>query len=230
LELIPVIDLMQGRAVRAVGGQRHRYATLESPLCPAGDALHLAAAYAASFTFDALYVADLDAITGHGDNAALVAAIAAALGPRTLWVDAGLGDADSLRRFRDRAVGRAVIGSESLADPGLLATAEATDAVLSLDFRDGAPLGPPRVGEEPALWPPDVILMELGRVGTGGGPDTTQLRRCRSRAPGTRLYVAGGVRGDADLRRLAAAGATGVLAASALHAGLLSAACPTQGT
>ena len=227
MRLIPVIDLLQGAAVHAVRGERAAYSPLSCPLCPTGDPLRLAAAYVEGLAPDTLYVADLDAIGGHGDNGAMIAAIARLVAPATLWVDAGLGSPAALRRFRDEGVGRPVIGSESITGPAILGLPEAADALLSLDYRaEGDFVGPAALESGSELWPAEVIVMSLHRVGTGGGPDTRRLARCRERAPAKRYYAAGGVRDAGDLDRLAAAGAAGVLLASALHEGRLQPARP----
>src|SRR5262249_61282863 len=90
--------------------------------------------------------------------------------------------------------------------------------ILSLDFAGDRFLGPAE-HPEPGLWPARVIVMTLARVGSGAGPDLTRLHQVRSQNPGRRIYAAGGVRDATDLRGLSAAGAAGVLVATALHDG-----------
>jgi len=174
-----------------------------------------------AFAVDTLYVADLDAIMGQGHNRAIIAAIAAALEGVTLWIDAGIADAEALCRFNDRAAGRPVLGSESLTDSALLQRPEARGAVLSLDFHGARLRGPREMERDPGAWPADVILMALSRVGSQSGPDVERLRSFHRRAPHVRFHSAGGVRGPGDLAALTAAGASGVLAASALHTGTI---------
>jgi phosphoribosylformimino-5-aminoimidazole carboxamide ribotide isomerase len=65
--------------------------------------------------------------------------------------------------------------------------------------------------------------MMLARVGSLRGPDFDQLSKLSRRAPHTKLYAAGGIRGTRDLARLARAGIHGALLASALHQRLISA-------
>jgi phosphoribosylformimino-5-aminoimidazole carboxamide ribotide isomerase len=72
----------------------------------------------------------------------------------------------------------------------------------------------------------EVLVLDLARVGRGEGPDVDTLRVVRNAVPGVRLLAGGGVRNDADLRRLGDAGVDGVLVGSALHAGALT--LPTQ--
>ncbi len=64
MQVIPVIDLMGGQAVRARMGDRAYYRPLESPLSPTSDAVDVVRGLLGVFPFSALYVADLDAIQG----------------------------------------------------------------------------------------------------------------------------------------------------------------------
>ena len=89
--------------------------------------------------------------------------------------------------------------------------------MLSLDFRGNAFQGPPKILDEPALWPNRVIVMTLARVGSAAGPDLERLAAIRSIAGGREIYAAGGVRDANDLAALKAGGAAGALVATALH-------------
>ncbi|HKI13991.1 MAG TPA: HisA/HisF-related TIM barrel protein, partial [Roseiarcus sp.] len=88
---------------------------------------------------------------------------------------------------------------------------------LSLDFRGDAFQGPEEILTEPKLWPRQIIVMSLARVGAGVGPDLARLAAIRAIAGGREIYAAGGVRDAADLRALNAAGVAGALIATALH-------------
>jgi phosphoribosylformimino-5-aminoimidazole carboxamide ribotide isomerase len=68
LQAIPVIDLMHGQVVRARMGDRASYPLLDSPLSPTSDAVDVVRGLLGVFPFPTLYVADLDAIQGNGDN------------------------------------------------------------------------------------------------------------------------------------------------------------------
>ena len=67
-----------------------------------------------------------------------------------------------------------------------------------------------------------VIVLDLARVGVGTGTGTvTLLTRLAARHPSVEWVAGGGVRGPADVRDLAMAGASAALVASALHDGRL---------
>jgi len=223
LKLVPVIDLRAGQAVRARAGDRSRYAPLSTPLCPNADPLALALLLVSRFRADSLYLADLDAITGTGSHRALIDIIAAALPETTLWVDAGIRDRASLAQASRQPRLRPIVGSETLTDAELLRDPICASAVLSLDEHQGRLLAPAGLEARLDAWHGDVVLMGLDRVGIGSGPDLARLARYRRRLPQCRLYAAGGVRNADDLGRLAAAGAAGVLVATALHDGTISA-------
>ncbi|MDP4023253.1 HisA/HisF-related TIM barrel protein [Methylobacterium sp. NEAU 140] len=219
--VIPVLDLRGGRVVRARRGERASYAPIETPLAKGSAPGDIARGLLDAWPADTLYVADLDAIVdGTAPDRAALSAIAKTCPGVVLWVDAGFSAPEAVAAFLETGLGRPVIGSESQSDPGLAARL-GDRAVLSLDTRGSARLGPAALHDDPALWPADVIAMTLAQVGAGAGPDLAGLAALRRRAPGVRLYAAGGVRGIDDLRALRGAGAAGALVASALHDGTL---------
>src|SRR5690606_17455443 len=142
-----------------------------------------------------------------------------------LWVDRGTASAEVLAREAREGPGTPVLGTEVIADEGAARAALAVHPIiLSLDHDMEGPLGPAAVHSDPSLWPESVIVMTLGRVGSLEGPDLDRLRAVKDLAGGRRVFAAGGVRDRADLLALAEAGAAGVLVASALHDGRLTAA------
>ena len=242
MKLIPVIDLMQGQVVRAVRGNRHAYQPIVSKLCASSDPLTVAKILCEHCATRQLYVADLDALLGQPAQAALLRTLLQALPELELWLDAGFAGAaaaDALRADLGTAAERVVpvFGSESLvsrselercfaravkrARPGrsdLAANTDAsTDAVLSLDRRDGQRLDAAGCWEASQWWPQRVIVMTLERVGANAGPDLDTLRGVQLKSPATFIVGAGGIRDERDLAQAADAGAGAWLVASALH-------------
>ncbi|MBS7589274.1 HisA/HisF-related TIM barrel protein [Ancylobacter defluvii] len=218
MELIPVIDLMGGVVVHARRGDRANYRPIASGLCEGAEPVRIAQALRELAPFRTLYVADLDAIAGREPHRAELAELAQNF--ERLWIDAGevrlAGAGPGLRR---------VLGTESMGDAesGRAALREGA-SVLSLDHGPEGRRGPAELHERAELWPDEVIVMTLARVGGDTGPDYDRLRATLARAEGRRIYAAGGVRDAEDLRRLADLGIAGVLLASALHDGRLGAA------
>jgi phosphoribosylformimino-5-aminoimidazole carboxamide ribotide isomerase len=219
MDIIPVIDIRNGVAVRAVAGRRADYRPLVTPLARTSDPLDVAEGLMSLGGFGTLYIADLDAIEGRGDNRAAVAAIAAQFPRLRLWVDAGFRRAADARDWRKLETVDAVFGSETFEEPAALAGDP--NAILSLDFRGETLLGAPAVFASPALWPDRIIVMTLDRVGAQGGPDFERLAQVRRLAKDRAVIAAGGVRGPEDVLALAKVGAAGALVATALHEGRL---------
>jgi phosphoribosylformimino-5-aminoimidazole carboxamide ribotide isomerase len=220
MELIPVLDLQGGVVVRARLGRRQDYRPLNTPLSPTSEPVDVMRGLLTLHSFAAAYVADLDAIAGHGDHSAALAALRARCAV-SLWVDNGTADPGAARRFLATGLGRLVIGSESQRDRWLVQEfAHEPRVALSLDFREDRFLGPEALLADPALWPACVIVMSLTRIGSAAGPDFARLKTIRAAAgPERRIYAAGGVRDAHDLAMLAQAGINGALIASCLHDG-----------
>lgn len=228
MQLVPVIDLMHGQAVRAVRGDRASYRPVQSRLCEGSDPVTVARALCAHCDAQRLYVADLDALTGGEPQVAVLRQLLRSLPAVELWLDAGFADVQAAQQLRERLGADSarvvtIFASESLRSREALARccADRHAAVLSLDRRDGRVIDAAGCWESPSLWPERVIVMTLERVGADAGPDLDTLREVQARSPGTKLVGAGGIRHEADLDSAAAAGAHAWLVASALHDGRL---------
>lgn len=224
LNLIPVVDLLQGQVVRAVRGDRKAYRPIVSALCASSDPVTVARILCDHCAARQLYVADLDALQGGAVQLAVLADLLQALPEVELWLDAGLADAAAGEALRGQLAPHAsrivlVYGSESLRSREALERCFDRDsgAALSLDRRDGQRLDPAGCWEAVELWPERLIVMTLERVGSGAGPDLETLQEVRRLAPGAMVIGAGGIRSEDDLARASAAGADAWLVASALH-------------
>ena len=231
--IIPVLDVLHGRAVHARGGRREDYRPLESVLRRGSDPIALARALRDDLGFDELYLADLDAIEG-GDPALGLFQELARSGLAT-WIDAGLRDETSVRRLLDAGVTRAVAGSETLAGSKALARivelAGAERVAFSLDLREGR-----AIVADSACWTTtdpqqlireavtagftSIILLDVSRVGTNRGPGTIELLKASAaNDPRVEWVVGGGVAGPRDVESLWRDGASAVLVGSAIHDG-----------
>lgn len=225
MDIIPVIDLKAGQVVHARRGDRANYRPIETPLSPSAEPLAVTRGLLSLHGFRRLYIADLDAIAGSGDNRDSVAAIHVAFPTLELWVDRGVATAAAARDWIADGLGPVIVGSESASElDTLLATLAAggPDAVLSLDHRGDDFQGPRAILDRPQAWPRRIVAMTLARVGSGAGPDLEKLDAIKSMAgPGRALYAAGGVRDADDLEALRDHGVAGALVATSLHDGRL---------
>jgi len=264
VRVIGVIDLRNGRAVRACAGHRDRYPSI-------GDPVDLARRYVDHYKLTELYLADLDAIEsphngggpdrlrqGYGesrrseakaerpalqverhvarpfqgrdrDRGDTIRRIAELGVP--LWLDAGVSSVERARHALDLGATRVIVGLESLlsfhALRSICAAIGGELVAFSLDLRAGEPIAgraiPHEAPEQLAARAADagarsIIVLDLARVGTRVGVDFELLGRIRKAAPGLALLAGGGVRGLADLEKLAELGCDGALVATALDA------------
>ncbi|HEX5510008.1 MAG TPA: HisA/HisF-related TIM barrel protein [Pseudolabrys sp.] len=225
MDIIPVIDLKGGTVVHARRGQRDLYRPIQTPLAASSNPADVVGGLLGLHPFTTFYVADIDAITGAGDNRTAVARIKQAFPHVRLWVDSGVANIEAAVDWLAQSSDFLVVGSETLRNAAMLDRFGSNErVVLSLDFRGTDFQGPPDLLTNADHWPARVIVMTLDRVGSHTGPDFARLQAIKAMAATRKLYAAGGVRGLADLCALAQAGIGGALVASCLHSGDLTAA------
>jgi phosphoribosylformimino-5-aminoimidazole carboxamide ribotide isomerase len=234
MRLIPVMDLQVGVVVHAIRGEREQYRPLQSVLCESAEPADVARAFRQKLSLTEIYIADLDAIRGRGSNKAIISSLVQQEGLQIL-LDAGAGDTGTVQPLLELGVKKVIIGAEtleSLAQLQILCAAIPADRLIfSLDMRNGQILS--RCSELAALKPlkalelvqqagwREVILLDLARVGTGSGIDRTLVSEARRLFPELGLIVGGGISQASDLYELQDMGVSGALAASALHAGII---------
>jgi phosphoribosylformimino-5-aminoimidazole carboxamide ribotide isomerase len=232
MELIPAIDIRDGRCVRLLRGEFDQETRYEV------DPVELAVRYR-----DAgarwLHVVDLDgAASGEPCNLALVEGIAAS-GLR-VQLGGGIRDGGSLRRALEIA-DRVVVGSLAVTKPELvadwLAELGAERLTLALDVRlddDGTPFvtthGWTRASEltlaqavkrYQAAGLRHVLCTDVSKDGAMEGPNFGLYRQCAARWPELAVQASGGVRGVEDLERLAETGVAAAISGKALLEGRL---------
>jgi phosphoribosylformimino-5-aminoimidazole carboxamide ribotide isomerase len=235
--IIPVLDVMNGSAVRAVGGLRKKYQPILCPFTSSRKVYDVASALLRLAKANELYVADLDAIMGKpGVSRAVQTTVE--MWPVTTWLDAGVGRTDVLDYPKLPHV-RPVVGFETCRVPEVLLEPLLEPlrrpVAFSIDLKGGRLLGDWRAwgleGDRDVMTLArravemgvrTLIVLDLARVGTGTGAGTEPLLRAiRNAFPDVDLIAGGGVRTWDDVNRLGEAGASGVLVASALHDGTL---------
>jgi phosphoribosylformimino-5-aminoimidazole carboxamide ribotide isomerase len=229
MRIIPVLDILESKVVRGVAGRRDLYRPLQSTLVKGNDPVYVAKAIYGEFGLGALYVADLDAILHRRLNREIFRTLVA--DRLSLIVDAGIRRCEDADELNYLGVQTIVAGLETLEAPRELAYLVAkhgpSRVVFSLDLREGQPLS------ASSEWPDEpleivrsahdtgcreLIVLDVAKVGTGGGVPTLALcDRIRCAFPKMTIFTGGGIRGVDDLKTLEKAGIDGVLIASALH-------------
>ena len=246
MQIIPVLDIAGGVAVHAQSGNRSQYTPLESQLAPGqvGDAAAVLRAFHAELDIHQCYLADLDAIQGGPVQRTLIRELAAFHTgfAGALMVDAGTHLPEGALEVLSCGASEVVVGLETLhafSDlESIVSLVGPSRVVFSLDLRLGNPLlhsamqdargaapDPLSLAEQAAgSGVTSILILDLGRIGTGCGIDLGLLETLRLRLPAIRVLAGGGVLTRRDLERMRDVGCDGALVASALHNGRLSAA------
>jgi phosphoribosylformimino-5-aminoimidazole carboxamide ribotide isomerase len=229
-EVIPAIDLRDGRVVRLKQGDYTQQTTY------AADPRELAQRYA-----DAgarwLHLVDLDgARSGSLENLAVIQAIA--ISGMQVQAGGGVRGEDDVRRLFDAGVQRVVLGSVAIRDPelvaGWLAKYGAERLTIALDTRhiDGRWTLPSagwtesesRTLDELAPWyaargAHHLLCTDIERDGMLAGFNLDLYRHLADSVPQLAVQASGGVRSLEDIRAAREAGAQGVILGRALLEG-----------
>jgi phosphoribosylformimino-5-aminoimidazole carboxamide ribotide isomerase len=236
VQIIPVIDIRNGIAVRAVAGERSRYRPLKGRLTDTAEPAEVLTALRRVFGFLLCYIADLDAIERQQINRCTIGEMA-----RTgvaLIVDAGATTVEQIDALLEIGVRQVVLSSESMQDLTQVETMvkqfDSASLIFSIDLKHGEllvsdpawqgnpPLDLVRFVIERGIR--QLIVLDLAAVGTGHGIPTLKLcQDIRRISPEIRIISGGGVDSAACVTDAAQAGLDGLLIASALHDGRLTA-------
>jgi phosphoribosylformimino-5-aminoimidazole carboxamide ribotide isomerase len=215
-----VLDVFNGAVVHAVRGERSLYEPIErySRIVSSSDPL----AVLREIMPKEVYVADLNLLTGSGDNLAAILDISRIA--KTM-ADIGISLADDMDYLPLGIT--PVLGTETASMNLMEDSALQRDIVVSIDMKrrkvltrdPDLMLAPLEVIRRLNGFPIDgVILLELDRVGTSIGLDTDFLEKAVSVSDHP-LILGGGVKGMEDLRTLEDLGFRGALVATAVHNG-----------
>jgi phosphoribosylformimino-5-aminoimidazole carboxamide ribotide isomerase len=238
MRLIPVIDLLDGQAVHAVRGDRAMYRPIRSLLCPKPDPVLIAKAFRDTLGLHEIYIADLNAIQNNNQSIHRDFIASLAHGERIdIILDAGISNVEEALPWLDRGIHKIIIGSETL--PGFPAIQEFPERIekdrliFSLDIRADnllsrcpgfAALSPIQALKliDNAGWP-EVVLVDLSRVGSEEGINLALVKEMRTIFPHLDILVGGGIANSEQLVKLRSMGVGGALVATALHRGTVTA-------
>jgi phosphoribosylformimino-5-aminoimidazole carboxamide ribotide isomerase/phosphoribosylanthranilate isomerase len=225
LELLPAVDVKDGRAVRLVQGELSQESIYGAPLEVALEFQGAGAQW--------LHLVDLDAAFGRGSNAQLLAEVVGALDIK-VELSGGIRDDESLRRALATGCARVNLGTAALEDPEWTARviAEFGDRIaVGLDVRGHvlAARGWTKEGgdlfETLARLDKDgcarYVVTDVTKDGTLAGPNLELLQSVCA-ATNKPVVASGGISSLADIQALCNLNATGVegaIVGKALYAG-----------
>ena len=211
MEIIPVIDLMNGLAVSGKSGNRKEYVSIKSVLCDSSNPLDVIAKYKENGA-KKVYIADLNSIMGTGDNFEIVKSL-----DIFKIVDFGVTDKKDLENVK-KYVNMTILGTETLNDISIL---KEENIILSLDFKDGKLLN---YNLEEILSEIDkktpLIILDISSVGTQKGINVELIKDILKKTDNP-IYIGGGIKSEDDLKISKELGISGVLIGTTIHNGKL---------
>ena len=225
LELLPAVDVKDGRAVRLVQGELSRESIYGAPLEVALEFQSAGAEW--------IHLVDLDAAFGRGDNAQLLAQVVGALDIK-VELSGGIRDDESLKRALATGCTRINLGTAALENP------EWTSRVIS-EYGDLIAVGLDVRGQTLAArgWTSEggdlfetlerldrdgcarYVVTDVAKDGTLTGPNLDLLKSVCA-ATSRPVVASGGISNltdIADLAALTSIGIEGAIVGKALYAG-----------
>lgn len=211
MEIIPVIDLMNGLAVSGKSGNRKKYVPIKSVLCDSSNPLDVIKKYKENGA-KKVYIADLNSIMSTGNNFETVKNL-----DIFKIVDFGVTDKKDLENVK-KYVNMTILGTETLNDISIL---KEENIILSLDFKDGKLLN---YNLEEILSEIDkktpLIILDISSVGTQKGINVELIKDILERTDNP-IYIGGGIKSEDDLKISKELGISGVLIGTTIHNGKL---------
>jgi phosphoribosylformimino-5-aminoimidazole carboxamide ribotide isomerase/phosphoribosylanthranilate isomerase len=224
LELLPAVDVKDGRAVRLVQGELARESVYGQPL---EVALEFQAAGA-----EWLHLVDLDAAFGRGDNSAILAEVVGRLDIK-VELSGGIRDDESLKRALATGCRRINLGTAALENPEWTARviAEHGDRIaVGLDVRGTVLAARGWTKEGGDIWQTldrleadgcqRYVVTDVTKDGTLRGPNLELLKQMCARTDKP-VIASGGIANLtdlSDLRALTDIGVEGAIVGKALYA------------
>ena len=235
MKMIPVLDILDGVAVRAVGGVRNEYRPLQSIGCQSSCPIEIAHSIQARFGFNEWYIADLDGIVHRRWNCDLIEELVEQ--GFSLRVDLGIRSIEDLYQIGALLEKtELILASEALADCTTLdlltSMINPGQLTFSLDLIEGSMICPEgawgdRTIEEVIDYVQQrglqkIIVLDLAFIGCTKGVGTLELcRQLQEKFPKLEIITGGGVRTIAQISLLEQAGIHTAILGTALHNGQL---------
>jgi phosphoribosylformimino-5-aminoimidazole carboxamide ribotide isomerase len=227
VQLIPAIDLMNGKIVRLTHGDPKTAKVYDQFGGPVETAKKWRAEGAGK-----IHVIDLDAALGTGDNLSVIAEIVENI-DLPIQVGGGIRSAEAAEKLLKLGVSQVILGALAFSDPETVTQIQqefgAESVIVALDNKDGkimiegwkttTGLDMKEALEKfVALGVSTFLVTSITRDGTLSGPDLDTLRGACQYA-GVAIIAAGGIGGLDDLLALKRVGVAGAVIGKALYEG-----------
>lgn len=242
MKLIPALDLLSGKVVHGIGGQRTIYQPIkDSVITDSSEPIEVVKDFYKKLHLDLFYIADLDSIERKDtdsikDNPNYSHIVEIAKNPQfKVMIDCGCKTIEDLEPFVSLGIDHVILGTETLDSPIIFYQAVekygAEKIIVSIELQGGkllaksermkdvSPIKLAKQAEKVGVKA--IIIIELQKVGSQSGPLNQQLIDIASQIKDVPVYTGGGVGSIQDLAVLKENNIQGVLIATAFHKGTI---------
>jgi len=229
--IIPVIDILNSKAVHAIKGERTKYKPLISELFKSSDPIEIIKILNHKYNFNEIYLADLDAIIKKIPNYEIISKITKYKNLR-LILDPGIVKSEDIQKFSRFNLKKLILGLETINSFEVIRDSlkifGIDKIIISVDMFKGKIITKIRdlMNESPLntilklnnLGVRELILLDLFRVGQKLGGIPPLYLKIRDTFDGD-ILVGGGIKNLNDLSNYNRENFSGVLIATALYDG-----------
>jgi len=230
-EIIPVIDILNSKAVHAIKGERSKYQPLESYLFNTTNPIQIFKILNNKFNFSKYYIADLDAILHNKPNLNLYKKILKNPNNK-IFLDPGIENENDIKTYPAASNLKLIFGLETLKNLNLIIEGlhylGKDKLIISIDMYNGkiisnnpqirksTPIEIIKKCEDWGIF--EIILLDLFRVGQKLGGIPSLYNQINKIFTGN-ILVGGGIKDFKDLIEYKNNNFSGVLIATALYDG-----------
>lgn len=232
-KIIPVIDILNSKAVHAIRGEREKYKPLKSVLVNETDPIEIVRQMKDNYSIPEIYIADLDAILKGAPNFPLLAKIFE-FPEIKVMLDPGIILVKSILQYSTYNLGSLILGLETIQDlsviSGCLEILGVNKTIVSVDmYKENIQTNIQEIQQQNPievikriedLGVEKIILLDLYKVGQKIGGIPPLYLKIRENFDG-QIIVGGGIKDIKDIELYMDKNFSGVLIGTALHDGTI---------
>ena len=209
MNIIPAIDIKNGKVVKAIKGDRTQYNPINSDTGFSPDPYIFIKQMIEIYRPSIFYIADINSLCSDDDNIDLIRNLADQYKNSVFWVDTG-------NKIDQRLNKKNIIPILCSENCHTIKNINYIykDYIHSYDYKDKL-LGMHSFAKLNSSYKNKVIFMNISDVGNNSGPSYSSIRAI-TKNPAIEYYVGGGIKTNFDISRLKLMGFSGVLVSSLL--------------
>jgi len=230
-KIIPVIDILNSKAVHAKKGERTKYKPLKSKLIQSSNPVEIIQLFKKKYGFNDFYVADLDSIINKNPNLLILKEILE-ISDMNIILDPGIVNLEDIYLFSRFKIKSLILGLETLKSITLidqsLQILDQNKIIISIDMYNGQILSRAKdiknqnplklIKKIESLGIKNIILLDLFRVGQKIGGIPPLYLDLLHNFTGN-IFVGGGIKNYRDILDYKEQNFSGILIATALYDG-----------